>query len=105
MPQSKQEVDFISAFKDNYLKMQISKGTELKVPIWHSGMCEAFLIHVGSAQKAFKRKRYLKAYVECNKVYVGQLGVIKQAKTQLAELMTPLAERLEIQGSLTRSPL
>jgi hypothetical protein len=42
----------VSAFKDNHLKMKIGKGTELRVPIWHSSMCEAILIHVGSALEA-----------------------------------------------------
>ena len=40
----------VSAFKDSHLKTQIGKGMDLRIPIWHSGMCEAFLIHVGSAQ-------------------------------------------------------
>ncbi len=50
----------VSAFKDNHLKMQIGKGMELQVPIWHSGMQEAFLIHVGSAQENIKKKGYFK---------------------------------------------
>ncbi len=37
-----------SAFKDNHLKTLINKGTELQVPIWHSGTREAILMHVGS---------------------------------------------------------
>jgi hypothetical protein len=39
----------VSSYKDNHLKTLINSGTELRVPIWHSGMREAFLIHVGSA--------------------------------------------------------
>ncbi len=66
--------------------MQISKGTELQVLIWHSGMREAFLIHVGSTPESIKRKGYFKAYMESNKVYTEQCSVIKQAKAQLAEL-------------------
>ncbi len=34
----------VSAYKDNHLKTQIVEGMELQVPIWHSGMCKAFLI-------------------------------------------------------------
>ena len=45
----------VSANKDNHLKTLISKGTELRVPIWHSGTCEAFLIHVGSSQEAIEK--------------------------------------------------
>ncbi len=50
----------VSAYKDNHLKTQIGKGMELRVPIWHSGMCKAFLIHVGLAQEAIKKKGYFK---------------------------------------------
>jgi hypothetical protein len=32
----------VSAFKNNHLKMQIGKGTELQVPIWLSGTREAY---------------------------------------------------------------
>jgi hypothetical protein len=39
----------VSAYKDNHVKTQIGKGMELRVPIWNSGTCKAFLIHVGSA--------------------------------------------------------
>jgi hypothetical protein len=66
--------------------MQISKGTELRVPIWHSGTRKAFLIHVGSALEAIKRKGYFKAYIESNKAYVEQRSRIKLAKAQLTKL-------------------
>ena len=46
----------VSAYKDNHLKTQIGKGMELKVPIWHSGTREAFLIHVGSAQEVIEKR-------------------------------------------------
>jgi len=36
--------------------MLIKEGTELRVPIWHSGTREAFLIHVGSAQEVFEKR-------------------------------------------------
>ncbi len=49
----------VSSFKDNHLKTLINKGTEIRVPIWHSGMREAFLIHAGSAQEAIEKKRVL----------------------------------------------
>ncbi len=39
----------VSVYKDNHLKTLINEGTKLRVPIWHSGMCKAFLIQVGSA--------------------------------------------------------
>ncbi len=59
---------------------------ELRVPIWHSGTREAFLIHVGSAREAIKKKEYFKAYEENNEAYVELHGKIKSAKAQLATL-------------------
>jgi hypothetical protein len=91
----------VSAFKGNHHKMQISQGKELQVPIWHSGTCKAFLIHGGFAMEAIKRKGYFKAYVESNKVYREQSGVIKQVKAQLAEL----DDSTNLQGCPTRSPM
>ncbi len=38
--------EMFSAFEDQSLKMQVGKGTELWVPIWHSGRCKAFLVNV-----------------------------------------------------------
>ncbi len=97
--------EMISAFKDNHLSMQIDKGTKLRFLIWHSGMRKAFLIHVGSALEAIKRKGYFKAYVESNEVYIEQHIVIMQAKLNWLSLMTPLAEMQELQGSPTRSSM
>ncbi len=59
----------VSAFKLNHLKMQIGKSMELRVPVWHSSMCKAFLIRMRSALEVIERKGYFKAYVEANKVY------------------------------------
>ncbi len=72
-------------FKNNHLKTQIGKGMELQVPIWHSGMHEAFLIHVGSALKAIKKKGYFKAHKAANMAYLEQCKLAKQAKTHLAK--------------------
>jgi hypothetical protein len=50
-------------------------------------MCKAFLIHVGSAQEAIKKKGYFKAAFEENtKAYVELRSKIKSAEVQLAEL-------------------
>ncbi len=72
--------------KDNHLKTQISEGMELRVPIWHSGTCKAFLIHVGPAWEAIEKQGYFKAYKENNEAYVELRGKIKSAKAQLATL-------------------
>jgi hypothetical protein len=72
--------------KDNHLKMPTNEGIELRVPIWHSGTCEAFLIHVGSAQETIKKKGYFQSYKESSKSYAEQRAKIKQLKSQLSEL-------------------
>ncbi len=46
----------VFALKAESLKTQIGKGTKLWVPTWHSGMCKAFLIHVGSALDAIEKE-------------------------------------------------
>ncbi len=56
VPEKDSVQDTVSSFKDNHLKTLINEGTELRVPIWHFGMHEAFLIHVGSALEAIKKK-------------------------------------------------
>ncbi len=49
VPEKDSVQEMLSSYKDNHLKTLIKEGTELRVPVWHSGTCKAFLIHVGSA--------------------------------------------------------
>ncbi len=49
-------------------------------------MREAFLIHMGSALDAIKKKEYFKAHEEANKAYVEQCKWVTQAKAHLAKL-------------------
>jgi hypothetical protein len=58
VPEKDSVQETVSSYKDNHLKTLIKEGTELQVPIWHSGTREAFLIHVGSAREAIKKKGY-----------------------------------------------
>ena len=55
VPEKDSVQETVSAYKDNHLKTLINNGMELQVPIWHSGTCKVFLIHVGSAQEAIKK--------------------------------------------------
>ena len=57
VPEKDSVQETVSSFKDNHLKMLINKGTELRVPIWHSDMHEAFLIHVGSVQEVVEKQK------------------------------------------------
>ncbi len=43
-------------------------------------MREAFLIHVGSAQEAIKKKGYFKSFEENSKTYAGKREKIKELK-------------------------
>ncbi len=49
-------------------------------------MREAFLIHIGSARQAIKKKGYFKTYKENDEASVKLRGKIKSAKAQLATL-------------------
>ncbi len=49
VPEKNSVQETVSSYKDNHLKTLIKECTELRVPIWHSGIRKAFLIHVGSA--------------------------------------------------------
>ena len=62
VPEKDSVQETVSSFKEAHLKTLINSGMELRVPIWHSGTCETFLIHVGSAREAIKKKGYFKSF-------------------------------------------
>jgi hypothetical protein len=66
--------------------MYISKCRELWVPIWHSRRCKAFLIHMGSALEAIKKKGYFKAHKDANEANLERHNLVKQVKAHLAKL-------------------
>jgi hypothetical protein len=55
---------------DQSLKTTIGDNTELCIPIWHTGMCEAFLMHISTALNAIKKRGTFKVYKEAVKAYV-----------------------------------
>ena len=60
VPKKDSVQETVSSFKDNHLNTLINEGTELRVPIWHSGTGKAFLIHVvRSAWVAIEEKGFL----------------------------------------------
>jgi hypothetical protein len=77
---------------DQSLKTTIGVDAELRLPIWHLGMHEAFLMHVSSALDAIKKRVTFKAYKEAHKAYVEQCKVVKQAKAALALFTAPTSE-------------
>jgi len=76
---------------EGHLKTLIKEGTELRVPIWHSGTREAFLIHVGSAHKAIKKKGYFKSFEDHSEDYSTKREKVKELKKQLEALKEALA--------------
>ncbi len=74
---------------DQSLKTTIRLDAELRLPIWHCGMCKAFFMHVSSALNAIKKQSTFKAYKEAHEAYVEQREVAKQAKATLALLLAP----------------
>jgi hypothetical protein len=69
VPEKDSVQEMVSSYKDNHLKTLIKEGMELRVPIWHSGTCKAFLIHVGSSQEAIEKKGYFKSFEDHSDTY------------------------------------
>jgi hypothetical protein len=80
-----------SSFKEAHLKTLINSGTELQVPIWHSGTREAFLIHVGSAREAIKKKGFFKSFEEHSNDYAEKQEKVKELKMQVEALKEAVA--------------
>ncbi len=80
-----------------------NKGTEPRVPVWHSGTCEAFFIHVGSAREAIEKKGSFKStvYKESSKSYacrakikkLGYSGTFSGKRNKIKQLQSQLAEK------------
>jgi hypothetical protein len=83
VPERDSVQETVSSFKEAHLKTLIKEGTELQVPIWHSGTRKAFLIHVGSAQEAIEKKGYFKSFEEHSNEYSEKQGKVKELKKQL----------------------
>jgi hypothetical protein len=77
---------------DQSLKTTIRADAELRLPIWHSGRHEVFLMHVSSALDAIKKWGTFKAYKEAHRAYVEQHDVAKQAKANMSLFMTPTSK-------------
>jgi hypothetical protein len=86
VPKKDSVQEMVSSYKDNHLKTLIKEGTELRVPIWHSGTREAFFIHVGSAREAIEKKCYFKSLEEYSGTYANKREKIKELKDQLTAL-------------------
>ncbi len=92
VPEKDSVQETVSSYKDNHLKTLFKEGTELRVPIWHSGTREAFLIHVGSAREAIKKKGYFKSFEEHSDKYSKKRGKVKELNKQLEALKALAAQ-------------
>ncbi len=86
VPEKDSVQETVSSYKDNHLKTLIKEGSELRVPIWHSGMRNAFLIHLGSAQEAIKKKDYFKSVEDHSDSYSERCEKVKEPKDHLVAL-------------------
>jgi hypothetical protein len=86
VPEKDSVQEKVSSYKDNHLKTLIKEGTELRVPIWHIGMREAFLIYVGSAREAIEKKGYFKSFGDHSDTYSDKRKKVKELKDQLVAL-------------------
>ena len=73
---------------DQSLKTTIGADAELRLPIWHCGMREAFLMHVSSALDAIKKRGTFKAYKGAHEAYVEQRKAAKEAKANMSLFRT-----------------
>jgi hypothetical protein len=90
VPEKDSVQETISSYKETHLKTLIKEGTELRVPIWHSGTREAFLIHVGSAREVIEKKGYFKSFEDHSDDYSKKRGKVKELKKQLEALKESL---------------
>jgi hypothetical protein len=93
VPEKDSVQETFSSFKEAHLKTLIKEGTELCVPIWHSGKREAFLIHVGSAREAIEKKGYFQSFEDHSKDYSVDREKVKELKNQL-EALSPAPRRI-----------
>ena len=91
VPEKDSVQETVSSFKEAHLKTLINSGTELRVPIWHSGTREAFLIHVGSAREAIEKKGFLKSFEEHSDDYAEKCEKVKELKKQVEALKEAVA--------------
>ena len=91
VPEKDSVQETVSSFKEAHLKTTINSGTELRVPIWHSGTREAFLIHVGSAREAIEKKGFFKSFEEHSKDYAEKRAKVKEFKKQVEALKEAVA--------------
>jgi hypothetical protein len=77
---------------DQSLKTTIREDAKLCILIWHTGMHEAFLMHISTDLDAIEKRGTFKAYKEACEAYVEQRRAVKNAKATLALLTAPTSK-------------
>jgi hypothetical protein len=81
VPEKDPAQETVSALKSaQNLKTTIWVDAKLRIPIWHTSMCKAFLMHVSTALDTIKKPGTFKAYTEAIEAYVERHNAVKQAK-------------------------
>jgi hypothetical protein len=105
VPEKDPVQEMVSFLKsDQSLKTSIGVDAELCLPIWHCGMCEAFLMHVSSALNAIEKWGTFKAYKEAHEAYVEQREVAKQAKANMALFTAPTSKGEKASKKASKKP-
>jgi hypothetical protein len=93
VPEKDPVQEMVSLLKsDQSLMTTIGADAELRLPIWHCGMREAFLMHVSSALDAIKKWGPFKAYKEAHEAFLEQKEAAKQAKAALVLFTAPTSK-------------
>jgi hypothetical protein len=96
VPEKDPVQEMVSALKSHQsLKTTIGENAELRIPIWHTGTREAFLMHVSTVLDTIEKRGTFKAYKEAAKAYVEQREAVKHAKAALALLTAPTCKGME----------
>jgi hypothetical protein len=84
VPEKGSVQEMVSLLKSNQsLKTTIGADAELRLPIWHCGTREAFLMHVRSALDLIGKQGTFKAYKKAHEAYVKQQEAAKEAKVNM----------------------
>jgi hypothetical protein len=93
VPEKDSVQETVSLLKsDQSLKTTIGADAELRLPIWHCGMREAFLMRVSSALNEIRKWGTFKAYKEAHEAYVEQQEATKEAKVNMQLSVTATSE-------------
>ncbi len=106
MPEKDSVQETVSALKsDQSLKTTIGVDAELRLPIWHCGMCEAFLMHLSSALDTIKKQGTFMAYKQAHEAYVEQKEVASKQRQLRPFSRLPLARARKFLRRLLRRSL